>query len=69
MAITTLKKLLTKLAPWFESSIPSARTGSNDSAGRRWLLKELGYIDKLTLEDLKEATDRDELNERYVDRY
>lgn len=69
MAITTLKKLLTKLAPWFETSIPSARVGSNDADGRKWLLKELGYSDKLTLEDLKEVTDRDELNELYVDRH
>jgi hypothetical protein len=69
MAITTLKKLATKLSEWIAKAIPDARVDSNDSSGRDWFLKKIEYEDKLTLEDLKEVTDRDDLNDEFRSRY
>lgn len=69
MPITTLKKLGIKLKSWVGEAVPKAREESNDTSGRDWFLKKIEYEDKLILKDLREVTDRTELNEQYVDRY
>ena len=65
----TLDELLIAFADWIESSIPGARTLSNDTEGRTWLLKSLGYDKTLKLEDLSQFTDREDLNDLYLERY
>ena len=67
--ITTLKKLIDKLIPWFESIIPDARVKENDSSGRTWFLKAIAYDKELILSDLKMYTDRSELNKEYSSRF
>jgi hypothetical protein len=69
MAIDTFKKLLNILVPWFEKAIPANRLEKNDAPGRVWMLQNLGYDKTLTLADLKEYTDRSNLNSQYVGRY
>jgi hypothetical protein len=64
----TLIKLLTKLVSFFESTIPSARL-SNDSSGRKWFLESIGYEEKLTLEKMREITNRKDLNDLFVERF
>jgi hypothetical protein len=67
--IKKLTELLDKIAPWFESIIPETRVLLNDSAGRRWILKTLGYDKSFKLEDLRTFVDRNDLNNEYVSRY
>jgi hypothetical protein len=64
----TLIKLLNKFKSFFEETLPSSRL-SNDSSGREWFLKHVGYEEKLTLEKMREITDRKELNTLFVQRY
>lgn len=66
--IKTLKELMEKLAPWFEKEIPDARV-KNDQDGRKWFLKSVNYEKELKLEDLREYTDRQQLNDDYKERY
>ena len=67
--VNTLKELLDKLKVWFEKDIPSARIDEKDSKGRKWILKALDYSDPLTLEKLKEFTDRSNLNSEFKERF
>lgn len=69
MPFTTLKKLLDTITKWFENEIPAIRVSSNDSKGRKWICKSLGYSGKFKLEDLKKITDRQNLNSLYVSRF
>jgi len=68
MKAKKLDELFQNMAPWFEEKIPNHRL-QNDVAGRVWFLKAVGYTDKLILSDLREVTDRTDLNEKYVERY
>jgi hypothetical protein len=68
MVATTLNRLLTALANWFEKEIPTNRL-NNDFEGRKWLCKSLSYSDKFTTEDLQNITDRSELNQKYNKRF
>lgn len=67
--ITSLKKLLSKISPWIQDTVPKARTEKNDTDGRTWFLKSAEYTDKLKLDDLRSFTDRADLNDQYVSRY
>jgi hypothetical protein len=64
----TLIKLLNKLKSFFEDKLPSGRL-SNDSSGRKWFLEHISYEGELTLEKLREITDRGDLNSLFVERY
>lgn len=68
MNATNLDELFQAMAPWFEEKIPERRL-ENDVAGRVWFLKAVNYTDKLILRDLREVTDREDLNKEYVERY
>jgi hypothetical protein len=69
MAIKTLKDLLEDKYPkWIEEHIPEKRL-KNDSEGRRWFLKSIGYSEDLKQESLRKYTDRDSLNAEFVQRY
>jgi hypothetical protein len=67
--ITELKDLIQKLANWIEIAIPQARTLTKDAEGRDWFLRSVGYDKKLILEDLRNFTDRSNLNKQYDDRF
>ena len=67
--ITTLSKLLTKFEAWMQTEIPTVRVEKNDATGRKWFLASVEYKDSLKLEDLRDFTDRTELNEKFTDRY
>jgi hypothetical protein len=68
MVITTIKKLNAKLAEWLETAIPGRRL-ANDTEGRKWFAKSIEYTDAFTLEALRQVTDREDLNDKYVERY
>jgi hypothetical protein len=68
MAITTLNKLVNTIRDWFEKQVPKRRL-ANDSEGRLWALQALNYSgDDLKLESLRDFTDRDDLNDKFVKR-
>ena len=69
MNFEKLATLLKKTATWLESEIPDARVKENDSTGRRWYIKSIGYSKTLKIEDLKTITDRGTLNSEFVKRY
>jgi hypothetical protein len=67
--ITTFKKLIQKILPWYEQKIPDARM-KNDQEGRPWFLKTIEYDqDTLKLEDLRNFVDTQDLNDLYAKRY
>lgn len=68
MTITSLKDLVQTIAKWVEQAIPTARL-HNDSAGRPWFLKTIEYSESLKLENLRKATERGALNDKYVGRF
>jgi len=68
MTIKSLKDLVQTLGKWVEQAIPTARL-QNDSAGRPWFLKTVEYSGGLKLEDLRKATQRGDLNSKYVGRF
>lgn len=61
--------LFKAIATWLEQEIVRVRLGSNDANGRPWFLKNIGYKDTLKLEDLRKATDRKPLNDKYKQRF
>jgi len=67
--IKDLDALLKILAEWMEVSIPDGRIKTKDSAGRDWFLRAAKYDKTLKLEDLKNYTDREDLNTEYSSRY
>lgn len=66
--IDSLNTLIDKINNWMAKEIPDGRLES-DSFGRPWFLKSIEYQDKLILEDLKNCTDRTELNKEFKKRY
>jgi hypothetical protein len=68
MAIKKLEELGKKMDALLVDKIVKRRL-SNDSDGRVWALKELGYSEELKLEKLKTYVDRDTLNAQFVSRY
>jgi hypothetical protein len=68
MSFKDLNTLLVSTANWLDTDIPEARL-NNDADGRKWFLSSIRYDKTLTLADLKEATNRDKLNEEFDKRY
>jgi len=52
-----------------QAEIPAGRVQENDSTGRSWFLSSIEYDKTLKLEDLRECTDRKELNSQFKERY
>jgi hypothetical protein len=69
MKIAELEELLKLLKTWIQEQIPRSREEANDALGRKWICKSLGYAKSFKLKDLQEATDRQELNALYVERF
>jgi hypothetical protein len=67
--IDSISKLIYTIEKWFITLIPDNRVDSNDSKGRSWVSKALEYDKTFKLEDLREYTDRSELNRQYVAAY
>jgi hypothetical protein len=66
--IKTLEELFDKLKVWVEEHIPQDRL-QNDQQGRRWMVDSMPYDKELILKDLKEFTDRKQLNTEYKTAY
>lgn len=66
--IKELEELFKKIAKWMEDHISKDRL-QNDQQGRRWMVESLEYDKELKLDDLKEFTDREELNSKYKEVY
>ena len=62
-----LADFLAKLAALFETTIPTARL-QNDTVGRTWFLKGMGYDKTLKLEDLRTVCNTDDLNKLFTER-
>ena len=67
--INSISTLIYTIEKWFINLIPDNRVKSNDSKGRAWILKALEYDKTFKLEDLREYTDRRQLNQQYVAAY
>jgi hypothetical protein len=69
MIATSLRRLVNALKTFYEKEIPERRL-KNDADGRRWLLKSIDYSkdNTLKLADLREVTDRTDLNDSYIQR-
>ena len=68
MQVKELKELFQKIKKWYEDDIPDKRE-QNDKEGRRWYTDSLPWDKPLKVEDLKKATDRQQLNQEYVQRW
>jgi hypothetical protein len=68
MQVKTLKELFEKIKKWYEDDIPDKRE-QNDKEGRRWYTDSIEWNKPLKVEDLKKATDRQQLNQEYVQRW
>jgi hypothetical protein len=68
MQVKELKELFQKIKKWYEEDIPDKRE-QNDKEGRRWYTDSLPWDKPLKVEDLKKATDRQQLNQEYVQRW
>jgi hypothetical protein len=66
--IKTLEELFNRLKKWVEEYIPDDRL-QNDQQGRRWMVDAMQYDKQLILNDLKEFTDRKQLNTDYKTAY
>jgi hypothetical protein len=64
-----LKDLVKAISKWAEEGIPPARLGNDASTPRPWYCKTNEYEKSFKLEDLKTETDREELNNKYVERF
>lgn len=62
-----LKNLVEKFDTWIQK-IPTSRLG-NDVLGRSWFTKGIDYTESFKLSDLRNITDREELNSDYVSKY
>lgn len=67
--ISKLEDLMKIFVDWLEVAIPGSRVNTKDAAGRSWFLKTAKYDKTLTLPDLRNFTDRNELNGQYADRF
>jgi hypothetical protein len=65
--ISKFKKLVTKFETWMEK-ISTARLG-NDVQGRSWFAKSIEYTNSFKLTDLRNITDREDLNSEYSSKY
>ena len=65
--ISKFKKLVTKFETWMEK-ISTARLG-NDVQGRSWFAKSIEYTNSFKLTDLRNITDREDLNSEYSLKY
>jgi len=68
MQVKLLRELFEKIKKWYEEDIPDKRE-QNDKEGRRWYTDSLPWDKPLKVEDLKKATDRQQLNQEYVQRW
>ncbi len=68
MQFKTLEELFNKVKTWFEEDIPQARLRL-DQQGRKWFLKAIDWNEDLTLKSLRKATDRQQLNQQFKERY
>lgn len=68
MQVKELKELFQKIKKWYEEDIPDKRE-QNDQQGRRWYTDSLPWDKSLKVSDLKKATDRQQLNQEYVQRW
>jgi hypothetical protein len=67
---TELRELWEKITKWFSDELAQRRKSDNDSGqGRRWFVKSIGYSKRFVLEDLRTITNRDNLNDQYVQRF
>lgn len=62
-------ELLKKFEVWMQTEIPVGRVAENDATGRTWFLSSIEYTKTLKLQDLREFTDRSDLNREFVQRY
>ena len=62
-------ELLKKFEVWMQTEIPVGRVAENDATGRTWFLSSVEYAKTLKLQDLREFTDRSDLNREFVQRY
>jgi hypothetical protein len=62
-------ELLKKFEVWMQTEIPVGRVSENDATGRTWFLSSVEYTKTLKLKDLREFTDRSDLNKEFVKRY
>lgn len=62
-------ELLKKFEVWMQTEIPVGRVAENDATGRTWFLSSVEYTKTLKLQDLREFTDRSDLNREFVQRY
>lgn len=68
MQAKLLRELFEKIKKWYEEDIPDKRE-QNDKEGRRWYTDSIPWDKPLKVEDLKKATDRQQLNQEYVQRW
>jgi hypothetical protein len=68
MQAKLLRELFEKIKKWYEEDIPDKRE-QNDQQGRRWYTDSIQWDKPLKVEDLKKATDRQQLNQEYVQRW
>lgn len=68
MQAKLLRELFEKIKKWYEEDIPDKRE-QNDKEGRRWYTDSIPWDKSLKVEDLKKATDRQQLNQEYVQRW
>lgn len=61
--------LLKKFEAWMQVKIPDNRVKENDASGRSWFLTSVEYDKSLKLKDLREFTDRSDLNTQFKERY
>lgn len=67
--IKEFQELLKKFKVWMQKEVPDSRIEKNDAAGRTWFLGSVEYDKTLKLKDLREFTDRSELNKEFKERY
>jgi hypothetical protein len=68
MQVKLLRELFEKIKKWYEEDVPDKRE-QNDKEGRRWYTDSIQWDKPLKVEDLKKATDRQQLNQEYVQRW
>jgi hypothetical protein len=66
--INSLKVLIEKFSEWLLKTIPEKRL-ENDTSGRKWFTESIGYDKTFKVQDLREVTDREDLNSDYTGRY
>ena len=67
--IKKLHDLFKKFETWMQTEIPTGRVTENDATGRSWFLTSIEYDKTLKLKDLREYTDRSQLNSQFKQRY